>query len=412
VSDDLPLPWASLPAERALATPGRGHAVDAIDAALRWRLVLGRHADDPLPLEESGEEGDEREGESKKGERGQAEEQDLALEFLYDREFAMRSHQEEGAGFGQGLTVPRWLDQVRELFPQEAARVLERDALQRYGLDELVTDPQVLQRAEPTQELVKAILTFKHRMTAPVLEQARKIVQAVVASLREDLEAECLPAMAGQRGDPRRPPARTYRNIDWHGTIRRNLDRYDPEEQRIVPDEVRYRHRQRGRSPWRIVIAVDQSGSMLDSLIHASVMAAIFAAMPALTVHLVLWDHRVVDMSHAADDPLSVLMGCQLGGGTRLVPALDHCAGLITEPHRTVLVVVSDFFVFGEADAALSKAKELAEAGVRGLGLCALDTAGQAVYDEVFARRLAAQGWRVAALTPRKLAEHVAELIR
>ena len=404
------LPWASLPSERGTGLLPRAPRLSSVDVALRWRLVLGRHADEPLPMDRDRDDTDDATDDTTDDDRAAA--QDAALEFLYDREFAQRAHREAGAGFGRGLTVPRWLDQVRELFPTEAARVLERDALQRYGLDELVTDPEVLERAEATPELVKAILTFKHKMTEPVLEQARRVVREVVGQLREELEAECLPAMAGQRGDPRRPPARTYRNVDWHGTIRRNLDRYDPEEQRIVPDEVRYRHRQRGRSPWRIVIAVDQSGSMLDSLIHASVMAAIFAAMPALTVHLVLWDHRVVDMSHAADDPLSVLMGCQLGGGTRLVPALDHCAGLITEPHRTVLVVVSDFFVFGEADAALSKAKELAEAGVRGLGLCALDTAGQAVYDEVFARRLAAQGWRVAALTPRKLAEHVAELIR
>jgi len=406
VSDDLPLPWASLPAERALATPARGAAVDAVDAALRWRLVLGRHAEAPLPLRERPESG---EGE---GDDGDAEARDEALEFLYDREFAQRAHREAGAGFGKGLTVPRWLDQVRELFPEEAARVLERDALQRYGLDELVTDPEVLERAEATPELVKAILTFKHRMSGPVLEQARRVVQEVVAGLRQDLEAECLPAWAGQRGDPRRPPARTYRNVDWHGTIRRNLDRFDPETDRLVPDRIRFRHRQRGRSPWRIVIAVDQSGSMLDSLIHAAVMAAIFATMPALTVHLVLWDHRVVDVSHLVDDPLAVLMGSQLGGGTRLVPALRHCAGLVSEPERTVLVVISDFFVFGEADKALAVAHELAEAGVRGLGLCALDTTGQAVFDEVFAKRLAAQGWTVAALTPRKLAEHVAALVR
>lgn len=392
-----------MPGERAADEAVTTEAVAAVDAALRWRLVLGRHAEAPLPMKptEGAPEG--------AGEREEA--LDDALEFLYDREFAQRAHREAGTGFGKGLSVPRWLDQVREIFPVEAARVLERDALHRYGLEELVTDPEVLQRAEATPELVKAILTFKHRMTAPVLEQARRIVREVVATMRADLEADCLPALTGAPGDPRVPPARTYRNVDWHGTIRRSLDRWDPDRGRLVPERVRFHHRQRGRSPWRVVIAVDQSGSMLDSLIHASVMAAIFATMPSLTVHLVLWDHRVVDVSHLVEDPLAVLMGSQLGGGTRLVPALRHCASLITEPHKTVLVVVSDFFLFGESDAALTLCRELHEAGVKGLGLCALDTDGRAVFDETFARRLAAAGWSVAALTPKRLAEHVGRLL-
>ncbi len=401
MSDESPaLPWAVLPGERAASAQPREAAVDAVDAVVRWRLVLGRHAEAPLPL--GGEEGGG-------GEREEA--LDEALDFLYDREFAQRAHRESGEGFGKGLSVPRWLDQVRELFPKEAATVLERDALHRYGLEELVTDPEVLQRAQASPELVKAILTFKHRMSEPVLEQARRIVREVVAGLRSELEAECLPALTGARGDPRVPPARTYRNVDWHGTIRRSLDRWDPTTGRLAPERMRFHHRQRGRSPWRIVIAVDQSGSMLDSLIHASVMAAIFATMPSLTVHLVLWDHRVVDVSHLVDDPLAVLMGSQLGGGTRMVPALRHCASLISEPRRTVMVMVSDFFLFGEADASLALAKELHEAGVRCLGLCALDTDGRAVYDEAFARRLAGEGWLVAALTPKRLAEHVARLV-
>jgi Mg-chelatase subunit ChlD len=401
MDDELPPPpWATLPSEQSRG-PSDEAVSAAVDAAMRWRLVLGRHAEAPLPLAEQGDEqGSERE-----------EALDDALEFLYDREFAQRSHREPGAGFGKGLSVPRWLDQVRTLFPREAATVLERDALQRYGLEELVTDPEVLERAEATPELLKAILTFKHRMSEPVLQQARRVVAEVVASLRSELEAECLPALTGARGDPRVPPARTYRNVDWHGTIRRNLDRYDPERQRLVPDRVRFRHRQRGRSPWRVVIVVDQSGSMLDSLIHASVMAAIFATMPSLTVHLVLFDHRVVDVSHLADDPLAVLMGSQLGGGTRIVPALRHAAGCVTEPRRTVFVVVSDFFLFGDGPQTLALAKELHESGIRCLGLCALDTDGRAVYDEAFARRLAAEGWIVAALTPKRLAEHVAGLI-
>jgi len=174
---------------------------------------------------------------------------------------------------------------------------------------------------------------------------------------------------------------------------------------------VYYRHRQRGHGTWRIILAVDQSGSMLDSVIHAAVMGAIFASLPSVTCHLVLWDHRVVDVSDIVDDPLEVLMGCQLGGGTRLLPALQHCASLVTEPRKTLLVVLSDWFLYGEGTACVELAHELHSSGVRCLGLCALDAEARPIYDKAYARRLVAAGWNVAALTPKNLAEHVARWI-
>ncbi len=387
--------------------PDDGLAAEPVDprleAELRWRLVLGRHAQEPLTSPSRAEEGSGDDDEERL---------DQALEFLYDRSFAERAHQQVGDGERTGLTVHRWLGQVRQLFPDEACRVLERDALHRYGLTELVTDPEVLAQAEPTPELLGAILAFKDTMDASVLEQARRIVREVVASLRAQLELECMPALSGGRIDPRVPPARTYRNIDWHGTIRRNLDRWDVQEKRLVPDRIRYRHRQRGRSPWTIIIAVDQSGSMVDSLIHAAIMGAILADLPAVRVHLVLWDHRVIDVSDQVRDPLEVLMSTQLGGGTKLLPALRHCAGLVRDPRRTALVVLSDFFLFGEAGPSLRLAAELHEAGVRGIGLLALDEVGRPQFDEAFAKGLADVGWTVAALTPRRLADLLGPLLR
>jgi len=186
-------------------------------------------------------------------------------------------------------------------------------------------------------------------------------------------------------------------------------DRLCPDcARRIVPERIYFRHRQHERAHWRIIVAVDQSGSMLDSLIHSAVMAAIFAGLPAVTTHLVLWDHRIFDVSPLADDPLEVLMSCQLGGGTRMLQALQYCAGLVTEPERTILVLLSDFHVWDEANACIEAARELAAAGVHGIGLPALDERGRAVYDERFARELADAGWSVGAMSPRRLAEHVA----
>lgn len=407
--DPVP-PWARLPDEGPEGAPEDNSttppAEGVRESALRWRLVLGRFAEEPLkeaaasdPTPPTDDFVDRAEESSRI---------DRSLQFVYDREFAKRAHRRVGPGEGRGLTVPAWLAGVRELFPADAVEVIERDALVRYGMTELVRDPDVLRRAEPTQELVKAILQFKHLMPPEVLSVARELVQTVVEELRGKLETRTAPALRGPADASLRPPRRTWRNTDWHRTIRRNLRHWDPDRQQLIPAHIHFRHRQHERAPWRIIVAVDQSGSMLDSLIHSAVMAAIFAGLPAVTTHLVLWDHRIFDVSDLAHDPLEVLMACQLGGGTRMLQALQYCAGLVTEPHRTILVLLSDFYVWDEASACIELARELAAAGVQGIGLPALDERGRGVYDERFARELADAGWSVGAMSPQRLAEHVA----
>jgi Mg-chelatase subunit ChlD len=392
---------------------------DPLRAALRWRLVLGRHADEPLPLRAPGEGGGDEDGGAEPGGAagegegdGQSEavERDALLSFLYDREQASRGHQRGGTGVA-GMAIPAWLGGVRRLFPRDAAEVLERDALVRYGLTELVTDPEVLRSLEPTVELVGVLLSLRDRLSPEVRAEARRVVATVVAALAARLRGATEPALHGAPDLERGSPVRTVSNVDWPGTIRQNLRRWDPAEQRLVVDRIRWRRRQRRRSSTRIVLAVDQSGSMVDSLIHASVTAAILASLPAVTVHLVLWDDRVVDLSGQVHDPLEVLMAAQLGGGTLLLPALRHCAGLITEPERTILAVVSDFHVFDPPEPSLALAAELAAEGVRCFGLCALTPDARAAYDERFARALAGVGWWVGAVTPRALAEHLGPLI-
>jgi len=402
-SEEDPLAQAPLPGSEE---------AERVESALRWRLVLGRFGDDRLGMdrleEESGTVSEPGDLAQHLSEGGQM---DQSLEFIYDRAFARRAHRQAGRGSGSALTIPAWLSRSRALFPEAAARVIEQDALWRFGMTELVTDAEILRQSEPSTDLLKAILQFKHLMNAEVLEAAREVVAAVVEELAQSLRTECEPALFGA-GDPdARPPLRTFRNTDWRRTIRDNLGRYDTENQRLVVDRNRYRHRQRHRGQWRVIIAVDQSGSMLDSLIHSCVMAAIFATLPALDVRLVLWDHRIVDVSDQVEDPLQTLMGVQLGGGTRLLPALTYCADLVSEPEKTLMVVLSDWYIWSEGTACLKLAAELTEAGVHGIGLCALDAEGAPVFDERFARELAGAGWFVAALTPKRLAEVVAKKI-
>jgi hypothetical protein len=372
----------------------------ALRAALRWRLLLGPHAEGPLPVE--GEAGDD--GRT-------AAERDRVLSFLYDREHSSRGHRRAGVGGGEGIAIPAWLRGVRTLFPREAVEVLERDALVRYGLTELVTDPEILRSLEPNLDLVGVILAMKDQMAPEVLAEARRIVREVVGRLAEKLRRDCEPALFGAPDPSRGRVVRTFRNADWIRTIRRNLRHWDTDEQRLVADRIAYRHRQRARPAWRIVLAVDQSGSMVDGMIHAAITAAILASMPSVSVHLVLWDDRFVDLTDKVHDPLEVLLAAQLGGGTNLYPALRYCADLVTEPERTVLAVISDWYVYDAVEPSLLLARELATEGVRCFGFCSLGADARGAYDERFARRLADAGWWVGAVTPRQLAEQIGRLL-
>lgn len=387
---------------------------DQVEQAMRWRLILGRFSDDQLGFDHlrgSAAPGALGGAQGLGGMLAEARRLDVPLEFVYEREYAARAHRQSGGGASKGLSVPMWLNHVRDLFPQEAVHIMESDALSRYGLTELVTDPEILKRAQPSEELLKAILQFKHMMKGPVLEAARDVVRAVVAQLADKIKSECYSALHGVFDPEQRPPKPTFRNTDWKRTIQRNLKNYDQKSERLLIDRVFYKHRQKHKSPWHIIVAVDQSGSMTDSLIHSAVMAAIFASLPSVEVSLVLWDTRYVDVSNLSNDPLEVLMTCQLGGGTDMWPAMQYCAGLVREPQRTIFVLLSDWYIFGNQDKCLAMAQKLREDGVMGVGLSALDSECKPVYDESFARQLAGCGWFVAALTPKKLAEHIGKIV-
>lgn len=360
----------------------------------RWRLVLGRYAKRALPAPPDATR-----------ERAEA-----ALDYLYGREY-------EGRGVRHGtldpsqLTVPRWLSEVRELFGRDTAEIIERHALERYGMTELITDPEVLARLEPNVELLRAILTFRGGMEGPVLDAARRIVREVVEELKRKIEPQVRRAMTGQRNRLRHSPLRVAQNFDWRSTIRRNLKHWDRHRNQLVIKDVRFFSRIERRIPWDVVIAVDQSGSMVDSVIHSAVMAGILAGLPAVRVKLLLFDTSVVDLSAHAGDPVEVMMSVQLGGGTNIGQAVAHAETLIERPGRSIFVLVSDFCEGGSPNVLVSNVRRLGEAGVTLLGLAALDEKAKPAYDRQIAERLAGVGMEIGALTPKRLAEWLVKKI-
>ncbi|QGX39857.1 VWA domain-containing protein [Permianibacter aggregans] len=366
----------------------------------RWRLVLGKYAGQKLSHQQALSTEQAR--------------IDAALEFLYGREYAGRGlRKEPGSGSldASQLTLVTWLAEVRELFPRDTIEIIEKHALDRYGLTELVTDPQTLERLEPNQQLLRTLLTLRSHLNNEVLPLARRIIRQVVEEIRRQLESEIRQTLSGRLNRFRHSPMAVLQNFDAKGTLRRNLKHYDRDRQQLVIEQLKFFERNSRRLPWDIILCVDQSGSMADSVIHSAVMAGILAALPAFRVKLVVFDTSIVDLSGYADDPVEVLMQVQLGGGTDIAQAMRYCRQLVENPHRTVLVLVSDFCEGGSPGELLRVVKSLSEARVKQLGLASLDAQAQPFYDREMAERLAACGMEIAALTPQRLAQWLVRVV-
>lgn len=341
---------------------------------------------------------------------------DLALEYLYGREYLGRGLREseprEGSLDPSRLTAITWLDDIRELFPRETSEILEKHALDRYGLTELLSDPQTLEKLEPNMDLLRALLTFRSHLKGQVLDVARRLIQQVVEDLKRRIRQEVFRTLSGRLNRLRHGPMAVGRNFDARGTIRHNLKHYSREREQLVIQDVKFFERNSRRLPWDIVLCVDQSGSMVDSVIHSAVMAGILAGMPAFRVKLVVFDTNIVDLSGHLDDPVEVLMNVQLGGGTDIGRALHYCEQrLVENPRRTIIVLVTDFCEGASPAWLVATVKRMAEARITLLGLAALDGAANPIYDRSMAERLAECGMQIAALTPKRLAEWLIKVV-
>lgn len=368
----------------------------------RWRLLLGPSADESLT-----------ETQAYSPEDFVYSEIDELLGYLYDREFGEeQGYRRKQAGRGSSqLTVPGWLAQVRKLFPRETVEILEKQALDRYGISELLTDKAVLESLEPNMNLLKNILQFKGRMKGEVLSSAKAIVRQVVEDLRRRLEADTRASLSGKRNRYEAGRVRSLRNLNMKKTIVRNLKNYDRENRRFVVDRLHFDGRVQPYNRWHVIIAVDESGSMLDSVIYSSVMASIFYRLNSLKTSLFVFDTEVVDLSGRLEDPVDVLMSVQLGGGTHIAKALRYGETLIENPGRTLFILVSDLVEGYPASHMYRAGKDILDAGARLLVLTALDFEGHAAYDEHAARTFADLGAEVAAITPDALAEWIGRIV-
>lgn len=345
---------------------------------------------------------------------------DQALQWLYGRENSADGREvlsndgsREGDLSPSALSVPEWINQVHRLFPKETIERIERDAVERYQINELVTSKEVLSRVKPSQALLEAVLRTKHLMNPEVLQMARALVAEVVRQLMEALAVQLRQAFSGVRNRRQLTRFANARNFDAAATLRANLKNYQPASKTLLIERALFNSRStRHLERWQIILLVDQSGSMLSSVIHSAVTASCLRGLPGVSSHLVAFDTAVVDLSAEAADPVELLMKVQLGGGTDIQKALRYGAELIEAPRRAIMILVSDFYEGGSNHSMLRIIKELVAQGTKVLGLAALDSAAVPQFDRETAQQMVDAGAEVGAMTPGQLAGWLSEKLQ
>jgi Mg-chelatase subunit ChlD len=349
---------------------------DTDERLRRWRLVLGGGDADGTGVDL----------------RGQDMAIDGALQALYDAERA------GGLGSSQP-NIARWLGDIRSYFPSSVVQVLQRDALERLDLRQMLLQPELLASVEPNVQLVADLLALKSVMPAKTIDTARQVVRKVVDELQRKLANPTRQAVLGSLNRAARSRRPRHNEIDWHRTIRLNLRHYQPAYRTIIA-ERRVGYARKRSSLREIILCVDQSGSMGTSVVYSGIFGAVLASLPAVRMHMVAFDTDVADLTDSLHDPVELLFGVQLGGGTDINRALGYCQGLVRRPQETIVVLISDLYEGGNRDELLRRAAALVGAGVQLVALLALSDRGAPSYDHAVAAALAALGVPAFACTP------------
>ncbi|MGW5224968.1 VWA domain-containing protein [Nocardia niigatensis] len=353
--------------------------------ARRWRLVLGSAGEAGLG-----------------GGLGSADDQamDRALGALYDAGGQGASGRRSGGLGGSAPQVSRWLGDIRRYFPSTVVEVLQRDAVDRLNLTELLLEPELLVAVEPDVHLVGTLLSLNRVMPETTKATARMVVEKVVKDIERRIAAATVAAVGGALNRAARVSRPKLRDIDWDRTIRKNLANYLPEHRTVVPERLVGYGRKAQAVKRDVVLAIDQSGSMASSVVYASVFGAVLASMRSLRTSLVVFDTAVVDLTEKLADPVEVLFGTQLGGGTDINRAIAYSQSLITRPADTLFVLISDLYEGGVRAEMLRRVRAMKEAGIQVVVLLALSDEGAPAYDRDNAAALTALGVPAFACTP------------
>ena len=379
-----------------LSTPVPAESISApADRLQRWRLVLGGEAQDSCG-----------------GVEGALRDMDAALAALYEPEGSNGLGRRSAGRGGSSPTVARWLGDIRKYFPSSVVQIMQHDALERLNLREMLLQPEMLESAQADVHLVANLVALNSVIPDSTRDTARQVVRKVVDQLLERLQEPMRSAVSGALNRAQRNRRPRHAEIDWNRTIRANLQHWQPDYRTIVAQTLVGYGRKSRRPQREVILCIDQSGSMAASVVYSSIFGAVMASLPAVATKLVVFDTVVVDMTDKLQDPVDLLFGVQLGGGTDINGAVGYCQGLIQEPRNTIFVLISDLYEGGVEAGLLRRAQELVDAGVQFITLLALSDEGAPSYDRALAAKLAALGVPSFACTPDLFPELMAAAIR
>lgn len=360
----------------------------------RWRLILGSGAADGIRYALG---------------TGDAA-MDRLLSQLYDGGFADGSGGKQGGLEASQPNISRWLGDIRDYFPNAVVEVMQKDAIDRVGIERMLTEPQILEMMEADVHLVATLISLNRLLPNKTKATARVVVQKVVDELKRKLTNPTRQAIMGTLNRAVRNNRPRHNEIDWERTIKANLKHYQPEYKSIIPERLIGFGRK--RSALRdVILCIDQSGSMATSVVYSSIFGAVMASLPALKTHMVLFDTSVVDLTAELHDPVELLFGAQLGGGTDIAQALGYCQQLVTRPQDTVLVLITDLYEGGDVAEMLERAAQLVGSGVQVVALLALSDEGAPSYSHPHAVSFAELGVPSFACTPDQFPDLMATVL-
>jgi Mg-chelatase subunit ChlD len=358
---------------------------------IKWRLVLGAPAD---PENETDLTGDMAQ-------------LDQTLGELYDADDAQPK-----AGLGKSSPkVNRWLGDIRTYFPSSVVQIMMKDAMERLNLKQLLLEPEILGNLEPDVNLVSTLVQLNRVIPGKTRETARIVVRKVVEQVEKKLQNPMREAIQGALSRSVRNRRPKHADINWNLTIRRNLKHYQAEYQTIIPHEL-VGHGRKGQSLRDIILCVDQSGSMASSVVYSSILGAVMASIRAVRTHMVVFDTAVVDLTKDLQDPVELLFGTQLGGGTDINKAIAYCETLVKRPTDTILVLITDLYEGGNEQALLRRMASLKASGVQIITLLSLSDGGAPMYDHRMASKFAELDIPAFACTPDLFPELIAAAIK
>ena len=359
----------------------------------RWRLILGSGCDEMI---------------NSLGGAAEMSADDLLMDSALSQIYGNDSGANMTGTAGKGASSPKltkWLGDLRSLFASAEIKVIQNDAIERKGLKQLLFEPEMLNGLEPDISTASLLLMLKDQIPAKSKDNARQYIAKIVEDINRRLSDDIKRSVTAAMNRREHSPIPSASALDYKLTIRRNLKNYDPGLKTILPEKFYFFERVSRSASRTVILDIDQSGSMGESAIYSSVMGCILASISSVKTHVVAFDTAVTDLTEMCSDPVDLLYGIQLGGGTDIEKSVAYCTELITEPEKTTMFLVTDLYEGGNRNGLIRRLGELKESGVNVIVLLAISDSGKPMFDESIAEKIAAFDIPCFACPPEKLPE-------